>query len=1097
MNKGLCFIVCVCITACQVEQQNDTLFKSLSARQTGIDFINQLVSTEEFNTYTFRNFYNGAGVAIGDVNNDGLVDIYFAGNSADNRLYLNKSNFKFEDITKKAGVACSNVWSTGVSMADINGDGWLDIYVCKSGPPGGINRYNELFINNQDGTFTEQAKQWNIADEGLSVHAVFFDYDKDGDLDAYLLNNSLRSIGTGSDLNQINRTIRDPNGGNKLYRNEGNRFKDVSEEAGIYSSTIGFGLGVIIGDVNRDGWQDIYVSNDFFEKDYLYINQRDGTFKEDMENWMREISMGSMGADMADLNNDAYPEIFVTEMLPKDDARYKTKAQFESWNTYQRKLKSGFYHQFGRNVLQLNNADDTFSEIGRLAGVEATDWSWGALIFDMDTDGQKDLFVANGIYKDLLDQDYLNFYSNPERVKEIIRTEEQAVLKLIDAMPSQAIANYAFQNQGEYSFKNQAVAWGLDEPSFSNGSAYGDLDNDGDLDLVVNNVNRPPFIYENQSKQQLGFNTLSISLKGTESNSFGLGAQITVYADDQQFYQEQAPMRGFQSCVDHRLHFGLGTIESIDSVIVLWNSGKKSVQKQVPVNQIVTISEDKALEVEKVPLIKTLTPIFKQDETISQLYKHKENTFSDFNRDRLLFEMHSASGPKLASGDVNGDGLDDFFIGGAKDSSGALFIQQSNGTFKATSQTVFQADAISEDTDGLFFDADGDTDLDLYVASGGSEFPNSSSALIDRLYLNNGKGNFKKSNQLLPTSRFEPTACIKAADWDNDGDIDLFIGIAFRPFLYGVPTNGYLLENDGTGQFKNVTKQRAPTLENIGLISDAAWLDVDNDSDLDLLVVGEWMPVQLFINEDNQFKQKPTSIPSGLWNCINAADIDADGDMDFIATNHGLNTRLSAEPDKPLQLYINDFDQNGMAEQILTQYEGEVSYPLVLRNDLITQIPELKKKYLKFERYKNQTIQAIFSEQQLKNTVKLEVTELRSMMFLNDGKGNFEGRPLPIEAQFAPMRSVEIEDFDRDGNLDVILGGNFYRSKPELGIYDGTYGLFLKGDGRGNFEYLPSQQSGLKIKGEIRDFALLDEHKLLIARNNDYLIGLKFLSAEQ
>ncbi|MEM6700026.1 MAG: VCBS repeat-containing protein [Bacteroidota bacterium] len=481
MSRNYLFILCFFLFfSCRQEETSskDTLFQLLPASATNIDFINQLEQTEEFNTYTFRNFYNGAGVALGDINNDGLTDIYFAGNTVDNRLYLNKGDFQFEDITTKAGVACEEVWSTGVSMADINADGWLDIYVCKSGPPGGPNRYNELFINQQDGTFKEMAKEWNIADEGLSVHAVFFDYDKDGDLDAYLLNNSLRSIGTGSDLSQSNRELRDPNGGNKLYRNEGDRFVDVSEEAGIYGSAIGFGLGVTIGDVNRDGWQDIYVSNDFFEKDYLYINQQDGIFKEDLENWMREISMGSMGADMADLNNDGYPEIFVTEMLPDRDARYKTKAQFETWETYQRKLESGYYHQFGRNVLQLNNRNGTFSEIGRLVGVEATDWSWGALIFDMNADGWKDLFVANGIYKDLLDQDYVNFYSNPERVRELIRTEESAILKMIDDMPSEALANYAFINQnGQFNkstiqqFNNQADRLGLATPSFSNGSA--------------------------------------------------------------------------------------------------------------------------------------------------------------------------------------------------------------------------------------------------------------------------------------------------------------------------------------------------------------------------------------------------------------------------------------------------------------------------------------------------------------------------------------------------------------------------------------------------------------------------------------------------
>ncbi len=1085
--------------SCRDKVQNDetAMFQLLTPKQTNIRFVNQLVSTEEFNTYTFRNFYNGAGVALGDINNDGLIDIYFAGNSVDNKLYLNKGNFQFEDITTKAGVACAGVWSTGVSMADINGDGWLDIYVCKSGPPGGMNRYNELFINNQDGTFSEQAKTWGIADEGLSVHAVFFDYDKDGDLDCYLLNNSLRSIGTGSDLDKINRSVRDPQGGNKLYRNDGNRFTDVSEPAGIYGSAIGFGLGVTIGDINSDGWQDIYVSNDFFEKDYLYINQQDGTFKEDLENWMREISMGSMGADMADLNNDGLPEIFVTEMLPATNDRYKTKAQFENWDTYQRKVASGYYHQFGRNVLQLNNGDGTFSEIGRLTNTHATDWSWGALIFDMDSDGKKDIFIANGIYKDLLDQDYVNFYSNPDRVREIIQKEQQAVLKLIDAMPSQALANYAFQNEGDLVFTNQAEAWGLSQPSFSNGAAYADLDNDGDLDLVINNVNMPPFIYNNLTKEQTGHQSLSITLQGEGKNTFGLGAQVFLHSGNQVFYQEQAPMRGFQSCVDHRLHFGLGDLKRMDSLVVLWNGGKKTILTEVATNQLLTIRENEAIPQIHSKVTVGDTPIFTALVEVSKLFKHEENNFSDFNRDRLLFQMLSAEGPKIAVGDVNGDGLDDFYIGGAKDQSGALFVQLKNGNFKATNQALFEQDKISEDTDALFFDADSDGDLDLYVASGGSEFPESASALIDRLYFNDGKGSFKKSNQILPAGRFESTACVKSADFDSDGDLDLFVGIRLRPFLYGVPNNGYLLENDGKGNFTNRTKQLAPELENLGLITDAAWLDANGDGTLDLIVAGEWMPLTLLSNQNGTFRKQANAFGetamNGFWNCLKVADLNNDGQLDLVVGNHGLNSRLKASSTYPIRLYINDFDQNGTVEQVLTQYEKEIAYPLVLRNDLLAQLPELKKKYLKFEQYQAQTMEDMFTIQQLEKSIQLSIHELRTMVFFNQ-KGSFTPKLLPIQAQFSPNYGIEIADFDGDGHLDILLGGNFYRSKPELGIYDASYGVFLKGNSKGDFHALPNSKSGLLVKGEIRDFAILDNKKLLVARNNDTLLGFSYSS---
>ncbi|MEM1325392.1 MAG: VCBS repeat-containing protein [Bacteroidota bacterium] len=1084
-------VVGVMVVACENEpQQSSFLFQQLSPKHTNIDFINELRQTEEFNTYTFRNFYNGAGVALGDINNDGLTDIYFAGNSVDNRLYLNQGDFQFEDVTRKAGVACKDVWSTGVSMADINGDGWLDIYVCKSGPPGGPNRYNELFINQQDGTFKEEAKNWGIADEGLSVHAVFFDYDKDGDLDAYLLNNSLRSIGTGSDLQKSNRDIRDPNGGNKLYRNEGNRFVDVSEAAGIYGSEIGFGLGVTIGDVNRDGWQDIYVSNDFFEKDYLYINQQDGTFHEAIEEQIREISMGSMGADMADLTNDGYPEIFVTEMLPERNDRYKTKAQFEGWETYQRKLESGYFQQFGRNVLQLNNANGSFSEIGRMTNVEASDWSWGALIFDMNADGYKDLFVANGIYKDLLDQDYVNFYSSPERVRELMQTEESAILTMIDAMPSEALPNYAFiQHQdtsGIPQFQNLADSLGLAEPSFSNGSAYGDLDNDGDLDLVVNNVNMPPFIYRNQSKERLGHHTLSIKLKGEAPNTFGLGAQVMLYADEQIFYQELAPMRGFQSSVEPCLHFGLGQIEVIDSIVVIWNSLKVSRLSNVDVDQVLTVEEASASKAND--LVNQMdSETWFSSTSKSFPFAHRENTFSDFNRDRLLFQMLSNEGPKIAKADVNGDGLEDLYFCGAKDQAGSLFLQQMNGQFRLSPQSTFEADAISEDTDAVFFDADGDGDQDLYVASGGNEFPTSSSALRDRLYRNNGRGQFERDPQTLPTFQFESSGCVAAADYDQDGDIDLAVGIRLRPFLYGVPMNIYLLENNGTGKFKNVSQQRAPELKGLGLITDLAWLDVDRDDDDDLVVSGEWMPLQVFENKSGQLTRKPAAFGelTGFWHCMEAADIDQDGDLDIIVGNMGRNTRLEASTTFPLKLYINDFDQNGSVEQILTQTCDGKDYPWTLRNDLITQLPHLKKKYLKFENYQSQAITDIFTAAELQNTLILNINTLDHTLFLNRGDGTFEAQSLPLAAQLSPIYALELADFNGDDQTDLLLGGNFYRSKPEMGIYDASYTTLLQGNGKGSFQFVPNVESGLTIKGEIRDFEVLEDGRVLVARNDE------------
>lgn len=1074
------------VSACTSKiEDEETLFFALPDDSTNIDFINQLSFDKEFNIYTYRNFYNGGGVGLGDFNNDGLIDLYLTANQLSNRLYLNKGNLKFEDVTTQAGVAGTKAWSTGVSIADVNGDGWLDIYVCNSGDVKGDDKENELFINNGDMTFTDKATEYGIADNGFTTHAVFFDYDRDGDLDLYILNNSYQAIGSFN-LMKNERPNRDAYGGDKLMRNEGDHFTDVSKESGIFGSIIGFGLGATVGDVNGDGWPDIYVSNDFFERDYLYINNRDNTFIEVLTKQIQSISAASMGADLADINNDAKPDIFVTDMLPHSNDRLKTVTTFDSWDRYMYGVKNDYYHQFTRNTLQLNNGNNTFSEVGRLAGVEATDWSWGALMFDMDNDGWKDIFVANGIFQDLTNQDYLQYITNEEVARSMISKQGVDYKKLVELIPSNPVPNFAFKNKNNLEFENMADRWGLGVPNFSNGSAYGDLDNDGDLDLIVNHVNSPVSVYRNNlNKFNPDNRYLKFNLKGIRKNTLAVGAKITIWDGDNKFFVEQVPNRGFESSIDPRPNIGLGTIDIVDSIRVDWPDGTVSILTKISTNQMLELDQSTGLvnkPFETSQPFKILAPI----ETEFG-WTHKENEFVDFDRDRLMYHMLSAEGPHFSIRDFNGDGLDDVYLGGSKDNPGALFVQSSNARFIEKQRSVFEADKAAEDAGSAFFDADNDGDLDLYVCSGGSEFSSVSSALKDRLYINAGNGDFIKSLDGLPEIS-ESTSVVKVSDYDQDGDLDLFVGTRSKLFGYGMPVNGYVLNNNGKGIFQDVTKEIASELLKIGMITDAEWADIDDDGDDDLVVVGEYMSVNIFINSDGLFKRNELPLLNGWWNKLKAVDLDSDGDIDFVLANHGLNSRFKAELNRPISTYVNDFDKNGTIEQIVCMFVGDKSYPLILRHDLLSQMPSLKKKYLKYESYKDQTINDFFSDDELNEAHRLDAYELRTGILLNDGIGNFKFEALPIEAQYAPMYAISVFDYDSDGHVDIILGGNQYRVKPEMGKYDASYGVFLKGDGTGKFRSLSENKSGLLLNGEIRDLGHIkigNSIFLIALRNND------------
>lgn len=1092
--RNLLYIFSVCFIGCQGDSfpepqvSDNQTFILLSPKETKVDFVNEVNDRKDFNILNYRNFYNGGGVAIGDINNDSLPDLFFTANMQHNRLYLNKGDWTFEDISQSAGIGGTRAWSTGVTMVDVNADGLLDIYVCNSGDVAGDNRENELFINQGNLQFEEQAAQWGLNNRGFSTHASFFDYDGDGDLDCYLLNNSFRSpdrIG----LYQKTRIEIDPEGGDKLLRNEGDHFVDVTQKAGIYSSDIGFGLGVSVSDINQDLLPDIYISNDFWERDYLYINQGDGTFTEELQDRTSVCSMSSMGADIADLNNDGAPEIMTTDMLPGDNRRLKTMTQFTPFFLGNMKSTASYHHQLLQNCLQQNEGSGYFQEIAFLAGVAATDWSWGTLMFDFDNDGWKDIFVSNGILRDITDLDFADFITDREVVKELVSETQRADFRdFLPYMPSTKLSNYAFINQRNGRFDSKAHNLGLATPSFSNGAAYGDLDNDGDLDLVVNNLNMPSFLYRNTTSEKGKVNFLKVSFEGPVKNRFGIGAQVKITARGKIQQQQLYPVRSFESCMEPVLLFGLGGTARIDSVEVFWPDQSYQLLTGVPANQRIVL---KRIDAKKVNPAKKDNPNPWFEKQGNKLFAdqvvHRENDHNDFDYEPLLPHLLSTEGPKIVKGDANGDGLEDFILLGAADDPDKLYLQQRNGKFSLSAQPFFELDKGYESTCGLLLDLDKDGDLDFMVGAGGNEYQKGRGNFIMRYYENVGKTIFNSHHEIAPriAGNF---SCIAPADFDRDGDIDLFVGARNVPGNYGLKPASFLLKNDGYGLWTGITPE---SMKDLGMVSDALWIDIDGDQDEDLIVIGEWSPITIFANDGKKVDRKET-LPntSGWWNTLAAGDLDGDEDMDLVLGNWGLNSKFQASPERPLTMYVKDFDKNNKSEFIINWYPPleKQPYPFSTKMDLTRQLPHLKKKILKYEEYADASYEALFTVAERRGAIEYSANWLASAVLWNDGD-NFKIEDLPLEAQIAPVYAILIDDLDADGRADLWLGGNMHGLKPEVGRLDASRGVFLKGMPDRTFRYVDPEKTGLRITGQVRDVTTIQSRTkrktLLIARNND------------
>ncbi len=1079
--------------------QGPPLFEKLAPSATGVAFRNDLPEAPDFNILNYLYYYNGGGVSVGDVNGDSLPDLYFSSNVSTNRLYLNKGNFRFEDVTEKAGVGGPPGWKTGVTMADVNGDGQLDIYVSAVSYLTMHGR-NMLYINNGDGTFTDRAEQYGLANVGYSTQAAFFDYDGDGDLDMFLLSHSThteRAIG-----NATTRDVRNPRSGGRLYRNDGNHFTDVSADAGIFGGIEGFGLGLVVSDLNLDGCPDVYVANDFQEQDFLYYNTCHKRFTESIAKATGHTSRFSMGVDAADVNNDGRPDIVVGDMLPEREEILKTSASSESYSLFNLRLRAGYHAQYARNTLQLNRGDGTFSEVGFLAGISATDWTWSLLFADLDNDGLKDLLVTSGIFRRPNDLDYINYLGADQVQASLANGVTRENMPLLTQMPTVPVENHVYRNDGDLHFTDMAKAWGVAEMGYSNGAAYVDLDNDGALDVVVNNYDAPASIFRNLSHQRSGNAWLQVALQGAGKNTAGIGTKVYVTQKGRRQLLEQNPTRGFESSVDQRLHFGLGRDSLVDSVIVIWPDRRFQVLTNVAANRRLTLAQRDAKGVWNYAALSTATPLFLDaTDSIAADYTHVENDFNDMDREPLMPHLLSTEGPALAVADVNGDGLDDIFAGGAKWQPGHLLLQQRDGAFVAARTPAIAADSLAEDVDAAFFDANGDGHPDLYVVGAGNEYWGTADELRGRLYLNDGSGHFTKSATALPAF-FENGSCVVPGDFNGDGHPDLFVGSRVVAKRYGVSPRSHLLQNDGKGHFVDVTSSLAPALDSVGMVTSATWIDYDRDGKLDLVVVGEWMPVRVFHQEGGRFVDRTREAglagTEGWWNTVTATDLNGDGHPDLVLGNLGLNSYITASPAQPAQMHVFDFFDTGTLKQIITFYKHGVSYPLANRDEMMKVMPQLKAKYPTYRSFGASRVTDILPADELAKATVLSARVFASSVAIAGADGKFTLAPLPREAQFAPVYATLARDFDGDGKVDLLLGGNFLGAPPMLGRSDASYGLLLHGVGDGTFMAVDMTRSGVMIRGEVRHMQPVrradGRTTIVVARNND---RLAFIRARQ